>query len=201
MDKRRRGRPAGYVSPDNCRVTDPVAFVALFRMLREHAALKSRGGASALAWVLDVTHVLVVQYCRKAPLAVTPALWAALERAPLLMERYPFPFETYFELFERAIDRTLGERTPAPHTRNYWNDCTPAEPLEKALGPAIHVLRAQKRISPDTVRALPLNVWLSCSAEEGRVIQSVVDSDEMPDRMILRLSDGDNNRLVLQEPL
>ena len=91
--KARVGRPTGYVHPANCRITDAVAFRGVVELLVLHAVEGPRGGASQVAYVLDVSAVLIHHYRQKAPRAITPRLTAALKRAPLLMQRYPFPFD------------------------------------------------------------------------------------------------------------
>jgi hypothetical protein len=200
MTKRPRGRPTGYVAPDNFRVTDPQAFVTLFRLLREHAAPQSRGGASALAYVLDVSHVLVIQYCRKAPRAIAPQLWAALERAPLMLQRYPFDFDAYFALLERAVDGREGQGTAAPHTGVAWlPNASAARDLADELGPTIHSLRSSRRVSASTVRALPCGVWLRCTVSDSQVIEATLNT--MSDRTALRSVDDDAVLLLLQEPV
>jgi hypothetical protein len=150
--------------------------------------------------VLDVSHVLVVQYCRKAPRGITRTLWAALERAPLLLYRYPFPFDEYFALFGRALDGSEAHETQAPHTGHKWlPTVSAARELANELGPAIHSLRSGRRVSASTVRALPCGVWLRCTATEAQIIQTTLDN--MTDRTALRSVEGDAVFLLLQEPI
>lgn len=205
MPARPRGRPRGYVSADNCPVTDPEAFVALFRLLRDHAAPQPRGGASWLAWVLRVSHVLVVRYCRAAPRAITPELCAALERAPLMMESerlgnaesHAYFFNRFLSLWERAIDHSNAFDAPRPDTSR---GCLPLDtdtiPLEDVLGPVIHNLRGKGTISAKAVRALPCGKWLQCSPQEANAIIKVCKT--LRDRHFLRKKVGDSVIVLLR---
>ena len=196
MKKRSRGRPRGYVAPDNCRVTDAAAFTALFRLLREHAAPQVRGGATVLAYLLDVSHVLVVQYCRKAPIGITPALYAALERAPLMLQRYPFPFEEYFALLERAVDAENGSGTAAPHTGHRWlPSVQSAVALEDELGPVVHNMRQTGNLSATRVRQLPVNVWMRCTAEDAEIVRRALH--KTPAVSVSERRDGEGVLLML----